>query len=147
MNFEWCLLGVKSGSAWEEEREGGKSKIPERPGEILPRVLMDFGLFESLLAIKLTACCASSTAPLSSLFIPAQTTQADDTKGSAHVCLTTPPSHTHTFPMDKNNWKRSQKQVLPFGTYVGLVTNSSHTLPTDLKDSRTGRLSFLHSTS
>lgn len=72
-------------------REGGESEIPERPGEILPRVLMDFGLFESLLAIKLTACCASSTAPLSSVFIPAQTKQADDTKGSAHVCLTTPP--------------------------------------------------------
>lgn len=83
-------------------REGGESEIPERPGEILPRVLMDFGLFESLLAIKLTACCASSTAPLSSVFIPAQTKQADDTKGSAHVCLTTPPP-PFLFPMDGNH--------------------------------------------
>lgn len=84
-------------------REGGESEIPERPGEILPRVLMDFGLFESLLAIKLTACCASSTAPLSSVFIPAQTKQADDTKGSAHVCLTTPPPPPFLFPMDGNH--------------------------------------------
>lgn len=91
MHFEWCQLGVKNGPAWEEEWEGGESEIPERPGEILPRVLMDFGLFESLLAIKLTACCASSTAPLSSVFIPAQTKQADDTKGSAHVCSNNPP--------------------------------------------------------
>ena len=38
--------------------EGGE--IPERPGEMLSPVLINFRPFEILLAIKLTACCAIS---------------------------------------------------------------------------------------